>query len=119
VNFDQMMKQLRDEYVATIPEKISSIDALWKANDSSGVREAFHKLKGTGRTYGVPELSDIGETLENFCLAYPDQLSKVLPNALELLESIYRKRTKDEELDVQSDPHFQQILSLMASQKAG
>lgn len=112
MNFDNLMDQLRGEYLATIPEKIQVIVQLYNANDAHGVSEIFHKLKGTGGTYGVPEISTFGETLENFCKAQPSNLKAVLPDAIELLKKIHASRLKNEAYDINADSHFQKIKGL-------
>lgn len=113
MNFDNLMEQLRGEYLATIPEKIQMIIQFYNANDAHGVREIFHKLKGTGGTYGVPEISTFGEILENFCKAQPSNLKAVVPDAIELLKKIHASRLKNEAFDINADARFQYIRGLL------
>lgn len=113
MNFDSLLTELRFEYVSSLPEKIQVIRQFYNTGNTSGVREAFHKLKGTGTTYGVPEISMVGEALEQFCKAKPLELTRVLPDALTLLDLIHVARSKNEEFHVMSDTRFQRIQQLL------
>jgi HPt (histidine-containing phosphotransfer) domain-containing protein len=112
MNFDNLLSQLRIEYVSSLPEKIQIIRHFYNSGDALGVKEVFHKLKGTGATYGVPEISMIGETVEQFCKTKPQDMKTVIPDALALLDSVHTSRTKNEEFNVSADPRFQRICQL-------
>lgn len=112
MNFDSLLSQLRIEYVSSLPEKIQIIRHFYNSGDARGVREVFHKLKGTGATYGVPEVSMIGETLEQFCKTKPTEMKAVVPDALELLQSIHSCRLQNQEFNVSNDPRFLKICQL-------
>jgi HPt (histidine-containing phosphotransfer) domain-containing protein len=66
-----MIKSLQRDYLASIPEKIKIIEEQIGANDQSNLRESFHKLKGTGKTYGIPEVSELGALVEAICIGHP------------------------------------------------
>ena len=51
--------QLIDSYLKSLPEKILVIASQVQAKETGNVRESFHKLKGTGKTYGFPEVSEL------------------------------------------------------------
>lgn len=112
MNFDNLMNQLRVEYVSSLPEKIQIIRHFYNSGDYLGVREVFHKLKGTGATYGVPEVSLVGETLEAFCKLNPSKLNEAVPDALDILNQIYSCRLNNKEFDVSSDTRFARIKNL-------
>ena len=91
MTFDDMMAELQVEYVASIPEKIATIKAHFEAGELALVQDDFHKLKGTGKTYGLPEVTDLALEMEKICKTAPDQVAEHLPKALAELEEIYRK----------------------------
>lgn len=113
MNFDNMMAQLRRDYVASLPEKIQTIRHFLNSGDALGVKEVFHKLKGTGATYGVPEISALGETLEVFCENNPTKLRDAVPDALDLLNQVHISRLKDTAFNLESDDRFHRIRSLI------
>lgn len=115
MNFDNMMNQLRHEYVSTLPEKIQTIRHFLNSGDALGVRGVFHKLKGTGATYGVPELSALGETLEVFVENHPMNLKEAVPDALDILNQVHVSRLKDEPFNIQNDTRFIRIRGLIKS----
>lgn len=113
MNFDNLLTQLRFEYVSSLPEKIQIIRHFYNSGDALGVKEVFHKLKGTGATYGVPEISVIGETLEQYCKSRPQEMKAAIPDALDLLGMVHTARIKNEEFNVTADPRFQRIHQLL------
>ena len=64
-----------------------------RAGDNLEIRETFHKLKGTGATYGVPEISQLGQVVESLCVKYPADSELYVPTALLLLRLIQTTRT--------------------------
>ncbi len=113
MSFDDMMSQLRKEYVSTLPEKIQTIRHFLNSGDALGVRGVFHKLKGTGATYGVPELSSLGETLEAYVESNPQDLKSAVPDALDILSQVHVSRLKDEAFNIQADTRFLRIRKLI------
>lgn len=91
-NLDDLMKELRADYIASLPQKIAAIEDHFKAKNVPLLRDDFHKLKGTGKTYGLPEISYLGEHLEKICLERPNEISKAVPLALQILNEIYEAR---------------------------
>jgi HPt (histidine-containing phosphotransfer) domain-containing protein len=69
---EESFRALRRDYLASLPGRLQSIrDAIAKARSSGDVpsaesaRNVFHQLKGTGSSFGMPELTDAagrGET---------------------------------------------------------
>lgn len=114
MNFENMMTQLRKEYVSTLPDKIQTIRHFLNSDDALGVREVFHKLKGTGATYGVPELSTLGEALETFVQSHPKDLKNAVPDALDLLNLVHQHRIQDQPYNIQTDQRFIRIKSLLS-----
>lgn len=114
MNFDNMMNQLRKEYVSTLPEKIQTIRHFLNSGDALGVRGVFHKLKGTGATYGVPELSALGETLEVFVENNPQDLKDAVSDALDILNQVHVCRLKDEPFNIQNDTRYMRIRKLVS-----
>lgn len=63
----EVLAELKAEYRQKFPEKLAKLRALHADQDWAALKEEFHKLKGTGRTYGYPEVSQLCEALEQLC----------------------------------------------------
>ena len=114
MKFDSMMEELQKEYVAELPEKMKDIKSKWKSQEWDMLRDHFHKLKGTGKTYGVPEISLLGEVVEKICLNSQDKVNETIPVALRLLQDIYESRKNANPFAVEKDPQFSEIKAFAA-----
>jgi chemotaxis protein histidine kinase CheA len=63
--FAEMMKKLQQEYLASMPARLVRIHEQIRIRDIEALRGEFHKLKGTGRTYGFDAVSEVAEIAEN------------------------------------------------------
>lgn len=106
MSLDELMKSLRAEYLTELPLKIKQIEDLFLEENSTELRDMFHKLKGTGKTYGIPELSTLAEFVEKTLLGKPKEALIYGKVFLKLLREIYQARAKDLEFDIQKDPRF-------------
>jgi HPt (histidine-containing phosphotransfer) domain-containing protein len=117
MNFDQMMAELRVEYVASLPDKIKALEQHFAALDLEKIRDDFHKLKGTGKTYGIPEISELGEVCEKLCLKPTVKPDAFVGDALKLLREIHAARLSNQAMDVRSRAEFQKLTKLQEAAK--
>lgn len=110
MSFEEMLKNLQREYLNSMPEKISVIRMHIDAGTAANLQEAFHKLKGTGKTYGIPEISELAATVEDICQETPDQASKAARQAVAILVDITSARKSDTEFKLKNDPRFKALL---------
>ena len=113
MSFDALMSQLRSEYVQELPEKIAHIANNLAQQHLEVVREDFHKLKGTGTTYGIPEISQLAEVLEKICTDHPQNAAIAVPEALALLKEIHSHRTGAQAFDISLDQRFSKLKRLL------
>ncbi len=123
MNFDEMMAELRTEYLATFPHKFLEIEAHLSAADFSRLRDDFHKLKGTGKTYGIPEISELCAIVEKICLnaastatAPSNSMSPASDSvrlALSILRKIVTSRQAGRELDLATVEEFAHLRPLV------
>lgn len=122
MSLEDLLKELQKSYLESFPEKIRNLEVLWKEGQFDELTTEYHKLKGTGRTYGLPEVTHLGEILESISeyhtLEAPETRTETLnvavPLSLHLLERIRMTRTTaglEYGLDV--DPEFLRLLSLL------
>jgi len=113
VSFDDLLKSLHQEYLSSLPGKIISIREQMRAGDPSELREAFHKLKGTGRTYGLPEISELAAAVEEICMDTPANAVTAVGHALEIMHDIHTLRLQHKVFPLDSDPRFALIRKLL------
>ena len=91
---EQVLLRLRAEYLAESPARLAELRkyiAAFRAGDSDASQTLiilFHRLAGSGGSYGFPEISEIGRTMERWLKSTPppgpEQAGK-LDEALERL----------------------------------
>jgi len=64
MNFDEMLKTMRVKYLKDLESQISELEAMVKNKDFKALESFFHKLKGSGASYGLPKFSDYGAKFE-------------------------------------------------------
>lgn len=115
MSLEDMLKSLQRDYVAGLPGKIDLIRGQIRAESATGLRECFHKLKGTGRTYGLPEISELAEVVERICSASPKDAVPAAGHAILILQDIFSSRNAEISYNLHSDPRFEQIRRLTPS----
>lgn len=86
---EDLLKALKKEYVDSLPKKIQEIQTFLKEKDINSLKNAFHKLKGSGKTYGVDDISLIGQKVEEEIKKNSIEALKLIPDAISKLEKIY------------------------------
>lgn len=112
MSFDEMLKGLQRDYLESLPEKISDIRKHINAGSAETLQDAFHKLKGTGKTYGIPEISVLAAAVEGICHAKPKQAAPAASQALLILQDIHSARNANLAFALDDDPRFKQIRRL-------
>jgi HPt (histidine-containing phosphotransfer) domain-containing protein len=112
---EELMKQLKLEYVASLLEKRAKISELFKNNQLVELETEFHKMKGSGKTYGLAEVSQFGEIFESICMDLPSALSEVMPLALELIDEIYRVQNLNQSFDIIASKQYIYLKSLLTA----
>lgn len=116
-DIQELLRELQKAYLASIPEKIAAIQTLFEANHLKLLKTDFHKLKGTGRTYGLPEVTQIGEAMEQI-VASADQaaINEAVPLSIELLGNIAQLRALGEIPQIEKSPAFMRIVKILTAQ---
>ncbi|MBT4763020.1 MAG: Hpt domain-containing protein [Bdellovibrionaceae bacterium] len=90
-DFQNMLDELKKEYLADLPKKIEQLENLMLDANLEIIEDEFHKLKGTGKTYGVPEVTDICAIAEESCLQKASNWQEVSNNAISELKAVLLK----------------------------
>ena len=74
---EQVLSQLRREYLAESPARLAELRkhvAAFRAGDPDASQVLvilFHRLAGSGGSYGFPEISEIGQSMERWLRSTP------------------------------------------------
>lgn len=113
MNFEEMLKSLQRDYLASMPEKIALIETQIKAGATADLRQSFHKLKGTGRTYGLPEITELAEVVEDICSGYPKHAVLAAGQAVSVLRDIFQHRQRQIPFELSRDSRLEGIRKLL------
>lgn len=109
MSLDDLLKSLQQEYLSELPDRINGIKSHLESKDATSLVEDFHKLKGTGKTYGIPEISELGEKMEHLLLSSPDKGLMQVSHAIDLLVEIHHTRTAGDSFEISLDSRFQDL----------
>lgn len=112
MSFDQMMAELKQDYIKSLPEKIQVLGQHFKNESVEDLRNDFHKLKGTGKTYGLPEVTELALIMERICKTKPEQLKQAMPAAIASLQEIFELRTANKPVELKSLTTAKLLLTL-------
>jgi HPt (histidine-containing phosphotransfer) domain-containing protein len=108
-DFQKILDELRAAYLASMPEKRDVIVAAWKVNDIKALRAEYHKLKGTGKTYGLEALSILGAKLELLCEQRPATLAEAVPLSLSIFDAIRATGLAGEAFSLERAPGWERL----------
>ncbi|MDE2021058.1 MAG: Hpt domain-containing protein [Patescibacteria group bacterium] len=113
MSLDALLADLKKEYVAGLPARLGEMRTHFAAQDFDQLQDAFHRLKGTGRTYGLPDISTVAECGEVICRDHRENISKAIPLLLDLLAAIHQSATIHVSFDLSRDPRFSDLQKLV------
>ena len=110
----RILQDLQKMYLENLPAKISLIREAQKTRDLVVLKTEFHKLKGAGKTYGFPEISEIGLIAERLCkdlseandAAGVKARSRGIELAVSLLETVLHARASGAPFEAESSPEL-------------
>ena len=107
-----MMEELRGEYLASFDEKFNLMRGYFEGQDWYSLELEFHKLKGTGSTYGVPEVTTLCQYMEDACRKLKEIPEDSLNKSISLLQDIRSHYEAKKGFDLDGDPRFQSLKNL-------
>lgn len=113
---DSLIQELRGDYLKSFPEKIARLNQLYTDNNRAGLENEFHKIKGTGKTYGVPEMSVVAGHMETICRHNVDILNRCFPKAIEVIKEIEQAYKVGLDLALDNIPSYCELLKLTEPQ---
>ena len=107
-----VLQELKEEYLQKFPQKIDKLKNLTQAQDWTGLEEEYHKLKGTGKTYGFADISLVCEKLEALAQQPSRREVQIFNEAAVLLEKMHQNYLRNGILDLQKDSFARSLLAL-------
>jgi HPt (histidine-containing phosphotransfer) domain-containing protein len=104
-----VLAELKGEYVQRFPAKMIKLRGLFDQQNWTDLTQEFHKLKGTGRTYGFPEVSVVCEALENIC-AQPQVPASLVEKCFPLFQKMQQAWAEGHLYELSGDENAQAIL---------
>lgn len=114
--YDEMMRDLQQEYLQQFPQRLQRMKQQWQEKNITAITREFHQLKGTGKTYGFSEVSELCEMLEFLCEEIQAPFPEIT-SALEILEKIFSTRAQGSILSFDGNDNFLQIKDLYLKTK--
>lgn len=113
-----LLAELQVEYLSTFPSKCKVLNEFFSDGKLEELQMEYHKLKGTGRTYGLPEVSRLGETLEALCNECRESLPEAVPASIRILGRIRESRVAEREHELDIDRDFVFLLRTLGMARA-
>mgnify|MGYP001222904155 FL=1 len=112
MSIHDVLAELRKTYLEALPARADAIEKLFQERKYSEVETEFHKLKGTGKTYGLPEVSQIGAVAERLVENGSTSAEESVPAALNVLRRIAAIRGNGETPDLENDSDYLYLAEL-------
>ena len=64
MDFEAMMKKMREKYLEDLKSQNADLKTMVEQKDFKALESFFHKLKGSGSSYGLPQISEYGAKYE-------------------------------------------------------
>lgn len=109
---NEVLSELKKDYLEKFPTKLSVLRELTEKQNWLQLEEEYHKLKGTGKTYGFPEVSTVCEQMEALAKFEQNQIPDLFEKAVTLLETIYQHYLENKPLNLESDSFARSLLAL-------
>lgn len=113
MSLQDVLAGLQKTYLASMPEKMARIESLFAAKSLDELESEYHKLKGTGRTYGIPEVTQLGAAMERLCETSPESLAEMVPISLRILKVMASERIAGKVYALESDQDFNKLIKLL------
>jgi len=113
MSLQALLAELQQSYLAALPGKAVLIEQLWQAGNLVDLETEYHKLKGTGRTYGLPEITQVGEALERICECRHASLAEAVPLSIRLITELRQQRINGEAPKMDESVDFQKLVKIV------
>lgn len=113
--FSELLVELKTDYLNKLPTRIEEIKQTTSQKDWVRLEELYHNLKGTGKTYGFPEVSQICEAMEYFMAKENSNKEEFAKDAIFVLEKLLSSYQTGQKVNLGIIPGALNILALKKS----
>ena len=115
--FSELLVELKSDYLKKLPDRIQELKKTGAEKNWNLLEELYHNLKGTGKTYGLPEVSIICEIMELQLMTEKSLNSDLAECAIQVLESILESYQQGRSFALKDLPNSAPILALKKKEK--
>ena len=112
-----VLQDLKKEYIHSFPQKLDKIEKLTSDENWPELADEYHKLKGTGKTYGFPQISTLCEKMEAMALQTSTQKKPLFENGFTVLKKLLISYQQNKSFSIHEDPLFQMINQIKTEKK--
>ena len=107
-----LIAELQKEYLAGFEKKFCRILEFHEKKNWSALELEYHNLKGTGTTYGMPEVTELCQQMERLCRENKKIKKELLEISIKLLEKIADKYRDQKPFTLSESPDFIKLKSI-------
>jgi HPt (histidine-containing phosphotransfer) domain-containing protein len=94
---DSMMDDLRQYYIKSFPQKMAALKQASETREFDALSRLGHQLKGSGMSYGFPDISRLGQELEDAALITEGtKVDMILAELEQIVRDLSGKSTSNE-----------------------
>lgn len=108
----ELLQELKKDYLKKLPAHIEKLYKLTSERDWPLLEEEYHKLKGTGKTYGFTDISVVCEKLESLAKKKEDKYWEIFNQGVLLLDEMNQNYQLQKTLEINNHPLFLSISKL-------
>lgn len=105
---DFLLQELKQQYLEELPDILKKAKTYNSQQDWESLKEELHKLKGSGETYGWPDISELARSLEQL-LEKEGFSQELLKKGLDIFGELQQAAINKNSLDLQQHPDFIKI----------
>lgn len=88
----EQLQKLQENFIATLPEKLTTIDRLWQAVKQQGDNTdelylVIHSLTGSAGTFGQQQLGDVARQLEQILQPHLSNAESLTATTIRAIET--------------------------------
>ncbi len=114
MNLEELFKTLQIEYLKTFEAKILNMKNFLLKKDFEKLEMEFHKMKGTGSTHNVPEISELGQRMEDYLSKAQTADLIAIEDSIQILEDIVKIRNEAKPYELSSCTRYQNLVKKTA-----
>lgn len=113
----EVLDDLKREYILTFPKKLEKIEKLTAVENWKELADEYHKLKGTGKTYGFPQISTLCEKMEQMANQLTTQQRPLFDSGLSILKKLLIAYQENRSYSIHEDPLFSMLNEIKTEKK--